>query len=91
MGPVGDYFVPLSYLDVLVQIHCLSLSFRRTLILLVLRIDARNGATLRLGRKHGIQTPVNQTIVALLEAASIARNIARRQTGGPGDLLVAHQ
>jgi 2-dehydropantoate 2-reductase len=33
--------------------------------------DARNGVIVRLGRKHGIATPMNQTIVALLEAASV--------------------
>jgi len=32
--------------------------------------DARNGVIVRLGRKHGIATPINQMIVALLEAAS---------------------
>jgi 2-dehydropantoate 2-reductase len=31
--------------------------------------DARNGVIVRLGRKHGIATPINQMIVALLEAA----------------------
>lgn len=34
--------------------------------------DARNGVIVRLGRKHGIATPVNQMVVALLEAASAA-------------------
>lgn len=34
--------------------------------------DARNGVIVRLGRKHGIPTPVNQMLVALLEAASSA-------------------
>lgn len=34
--------------------------------------DARNGVIVRLGRKHGIPTPTNQMIVALLEAASSA-------------------
>lgn len=33
--------------------------------------DARNGVIVRLGRKHGIPTPINQMIVALLEAASL--------------------
>ncbi|MDF2117959.1 ketopantoate reductase C-terminal domain-containing protein [Roseiarcaceae bacterium H3SJ34-1] len=33
-------------------------------------IDARNGAVVRLGRKHGIATPVNGMIVALPEAAA---------------------
>lgn len=32
--------------------------------------DARNGVIVRLGRKHGIATPINQMMVALLEAAS---------------------
>jgi 2-dehydropantoate 2-reductase len=35
-----------------------------------IEIDARNGAIVRIGRQHGIETPINQTIVALLEAAS---------------------
>jgi 2-dehydropantoate 2-reductase len=35
-----------------------------------MEIDARNGVIVRLGRKHGIATPVNQMVVALLEAAS---------------------
>ena len=32
--------------------------------------DARNGVIVRLGRRHGIATPINQMIVALLEAAT---------------------
>jgi 2-dehydropantoate 2-reductase len=32
--------------------------------------DTRNGVIVRLGSKHGIPTPVNQMIVALLEAAA---------------------
>jgi 2-dehydropantoate 2-reductase len=35
-----------------------------------MEIDARNGAVVRFGRKHGIATPVNQMIVALLDAAA---------------------
>ena len=31
--------------------------------------DARNGVIVRLGSKHGIPTPLNAVIVALLEAA----------------------
>jgi 2-dehydropantoate 2-reductase len=31
--------------------------------------DARNGVIVRLGRKHGIDTPMNQLMVTLLEAA----------------------
>jgi 2-dehydropantoate 2-reductase len=34
-------------------------------------IDARNGVIVRLGRKHGIATPVNEMVVALLEATSM--------------------
>jgi 2-dehydropantoate 2-reductase len=34
-----------------------------------MEIDARNGVIVRLGRKHGIPTPLNATMVALLEAA----------------------
>jgi 2-dehydropantoate 2-reductase len=33
-----------------------------------MEIDARNGVIVRLGKKHGIPTPVNQMMVALLEA-----------------------
>jgi 2-dehydropantoate 2-reductase len=33
--------------------------------------DARNGVIVRLGRKHGIPTPMNQMIVALLEASTL--------------------
>ncbi|MDB5455175.1 MAG: 2-dehydropantoate 2-reductase [Caulobacter sp.] len=33
-------------------------------------IDARNGVIVRLGVRHGIQTPVNAMVVALLEAAA---------------------
>jgi 2-dehydropantoate 2-reductase len=35
-----------------------------------MEIDARNAVIVRLGRKHGIATPVNSMVVALLEAAS---------------------
>ncbi len=34
-----------------------------------MEIDARNGVIVRLGRKHGIATPMNELMVALLEAA----------------------
>lgn len=37
-----------------------------------LETDARNGAVVRIGRRHGIPTPVNAMITALLEAASAA-------------------
>ena len=33
-----------------------------------MEIDARNGVIVRLGAKHGIPTPANQAIVALLTA-----------------------
>jgi 2-dehydropantoate 2-reductase len=33
-----------------------------------MEVDARNGAVVRLGRKHGIATPLNQAIVAMLDA-----------------------
>ncbi|HET6254627.1 MAG TPA: 2-dehydropantoate 2-reductase [Puia sp.] len=35
-----------------------------------LEIDARNGAVVRIGHKHGLDTPVNQLMVALLKAGS---------------------
>jgi 2-dehydropantoate 2-reductase len=35
-----------------------------------MEIEARNGAIVRVGNRHGIATPVNQMIVALLRAAS---------------------
>lgn len=38
-----------------------------------MEIDARNGAIVRLGRKHGIPTPLNEMAVALLTAAQDAR------------------
>jgi 2-dehydropantoate 2-reductase len=31
--------------------------------------DARNGVIVRLGRKHGIASPMNSLMVSLLEAA----------------------
>jgi 2-dehydropantoate 2-reductase len=34
-----------------------------------IEIDARNGAVVRIGRRHDVATPVNRMIVALLEAA----------------------
>ena len=36
-----------------------------------MEIDARNGAIVRLGRKHGIATPCNEMAVALLEAMTL--------------------
>jgi 2-dehydropantoate 2-reductase len=33
-----------------------------------MEIDARNGVIVRLGRKHGIATPISEMVVALLEA-----------------------
>jgi len=38
-----------------------------------MEIDARNGAIVRLGRKHGIPTPLNEMAVALLVAAQDPR------------------
>jgi 2-dehydropantoate 2-reductase len=38
-----------------------------------MEIDARNGAIVRLGRKHGIPTPFNEMAVALLTAAQDTR------------------
>ncbi|MBK7874467.1 MAG: 2-dehydropantoate 2-reductase [Planctomycetes bacterium] len=38
-----------------------------------MEVDARNGAIVRLGRKHGLPTPCNQMVVALLEHAQRAR------------------
>ena len=35
-----------------------------------LELDARNGAVVRFGRKHGIPTPVNQMMVTLLGIAA---------------------
>jgi len=34
-----------------------------------MEVDARNGAVVRFGKKHGIATPLNKAVVALLEAA----------------------
>jgi 2-dehydropantoate 2-reductase len=39
-----------------------------------MEIDARNGAVVRLGRRHGIPTPLNEMAVALLVAAQDARS-----------------
>jgi 2-dehydropantoate 2-reductase len=39
-----------------------------------MEIDARNGAVVRFGRKHGIPTPLNEMAVALLLAAQDARH-----------------
>ena len=38
-----------------------------------MEIDARNGAIVRLGAKHGIPTPLNAMAVALLTAAQDTR------------------
>jgi len=38
-----------------------------------MEIDARNGAVVRFGRKHGIPTPLNEMAVALLVAAQDER------------------
>lgn len=38
-----------------------------------MEIDARNGAIVRLGKKHGIPTPLNEMAVALLTAAQDTR------------------
>ena len=39
-----------------------------------MEIDARNGAVVRFGRKHGIPTPLNEMAVALLVAAQDGRS-----------------
>jgi 2-dehydropantoate 2-reductase len=49
--------------DAINSLHADRLAGRR------IEIDARSGAVVRLGRKHRIETPANQMIVALLEAA----------------------
>ncbi|MGD0443007.1 MAG: 2-dehydropantoate 2-reductase [Edaphobacter sp.] len=36
-------------------------------------IDARNGVIVRLGRKHGIATPANSMVVALMEAMAVKK------------------
>lgn len=50
--------------DSINSIHADRLGGRR------MEIDARNGVIVRLGRKHGIATPVNEMVVALLESSS---------------------
>jgi 2-dehydropantoate 2-reductase len=50
--------------DAINSLHADRLAGRR------MEIDARNGAVVRIGRVHGITTPVNQAVAALLEAAS---------------------
>lgn len=37
-----------------------------------MEIDARNGAVVRIGKSHGIPTPTNSTLVAILHAAQVA-------------------
>lgn len=37
-----------------------------------MEVDARNGAVVRFGAKHGIATPLNKAVVALLEAVQPA-------------------
>jgi 2-dehydropantoate 2-reductase len=41
-----------------------------------MEIDARNGAVVRFGRKHGIPTPLNEMAAALLLAAQDARTFS---------------
>jgi 2-dehydropantoate 2-reductase len=36
-------------------------------------IDAMNGALVRLGRRHGIPTPVNETLTGLIEFQEISK------------------
>ena len=43
-----------------------------------MEIDARNGAVVRFGRKHGIPTPLNEMAVALLVAAQDVRSSLNR-------------
>ncbi len=38
---------------------------------LPMEVDARNGAIVRLGKKHAIATPMNQVMAALLEAVNV--------------------
>lgn len=45
-----------------------------------MEIDARNGAIVRLGRKHGIPTPLNAMAVALLTAAQDTRTYQPGET-----------
>jgi 2-dehydropantoate 2-reductase len=40
-----------------------------------MEIDARNGAVVRIGKKHGIPTPLNEMAVALLIAAQDSRTL----------------
>lgn len=40
-----------------------------------MEIDARNGAIVRLGHKHGIPTPCNRMVVALLEKLAEAKTV----------------
>lgn len=51
--------------DSLNSLHADRLAGRR------MEIDARNGVIVRLGHKHGIPTPLNTMVVALLEATSV--------------------
>jgi len=49
--------------DAVNSLHADRLAGRR------MEVDARNGAVVRLGRKHGIATPANQLVALLLERA----------------------
>ena len=41
-----------------------------------MEIDARNGAIVRIGKKHGIPTPLNEMAVALLTAAQLSPSLS---------------
>jgi 2-dehydropantoate 2-reductase len=40
-----------------------------------MEVDARNGAVVRAGRRHGITTPLNEMALTLLEALQPGRRL----------------
>ena len=49
-----------------------------------MEIDARNGAVVRIGARHGIATPVNRILVDLLSSVEVAgSSLTRSNVGGP--------
>jgi 2-dehydropantoate 2-reductase len=54
-------------------------------------VDARNGAVVRLGKKHRIATPRNEMAVALLNAATGVKGVARNVQDFPGQCASASQ
>lgn len=56
----------LAHPDSVNSLHADRLAGRRT------EVDARNGVIVRLGAKHGIETPLNKALAAILAASALA-------------------